>query len=74
MKFLRAAIRCRREDKIRNADIRTELQSYIFFYKITENRRKWVDHMNRSNPTRVPVQVHNVPLVRRSFEDQGRDN
>ena len=50
IKFLRAAKGCRREDRIRNAEIRTELQIYSSRNRITENIRRWVNNKNKLYP------------------------
>lgn len=54
MRFLRRVKGCSRLDHIRNQDIRNELHIYKLQEKITENREKYKEHINRMENQRLP--------------------
>jgi hypothetical protein len=45
MKFLRSTIGCKLLDRRKNEEIRKELEVTALNDKITENRRKWDEHL-----------------------------
>jgi hypothetical protein len=53
IKFLRSTIGCKLLDRRKTEEIRKELQVTALNDKITENRRKWTEHLNT-----VPEESH----------------
>lgn len=65
MKFFSSAKLCEREDMIRNADIKTELQTFSLLYKKQETEIVgWI--VNGMDQTRISVQVWNA-VVKKSW-------
>jgi hypothetical protein len=54
MRFLRRVKGCTRVDRIRNVDIRAELNIYNINNRLEENKEKWKQHINRMTETRIP--------------------
>jgi hypothetical protein len=54
MRFLRRVKGCTRVDRIRNIDIRAELNIYIINNRLEENKEKWKQHIDRMTETRIP--------------------
>lgn len=54
MKFLRRVKRCTLMDKIKNEDIRQELNIFSLNEKINEYRSRWVQHLRRMPHERIP--------------------
>jgi hypothetical protein len=52
MKFLGSPIGCKLLDRRENEEIRKELDVTALNDKITENRRKWNEHLNRMSEGR----------------------
>jgi hypothetical protein len=57
MQFLRSTIGCKLLDTRKNEEIRKELEVTAGNYKVTENRRKWNEHLNRMPEGRLPVKA-----------------
>ena len=57
MKFLRRVKGCTKLDRIRNTDIRTELNILDINQKIKENKNKWKEHVERMHEKRIPAKV-----------------
>jgi hypothetical protein len=58
MKYLRTVKGCTRLDQIRNEDMRNELGISPLSEKIIEYRNKWKVHLQRMEPTRMPLQAY----------------
>ncbi|XP_073991824.1 uncharacterized protein [Rhodnius prolixus] len=58
MRFLRRVKGCTKRERIRNVDIREELDIYNINEFIEEIRDRWREHLNRMSTTRVPVMVN----------------
>jgi hypothetical protein len=54
MRFLRRVKGCTRADRIRNVDIRAELNIYNINNRSEENKGKWKQHIDRMTETRTP--------------------
>jgi hypothetical protein len=54
MRFLRRVKGCTRADRIRNVDIRAELNIYNINNRLEENKEKWKEHIDRMTETRIP--------------------
>ncbi|KAK7788325.1 hypothetical protein R5R35_014440 [Gryllus longicercus] len=54
MKFLRRINGCTREDRIRNEEIRKELQVTSINTRMQEYRQRWVEHVERMSDSRLP--------------------
>ena len=57
MRFLRAVKGCTRLDKIRNEDIRAELQVEPLLSILKKSRDNWSGHLLRMSPNRLPLQA-----------------
>ena len=57
MRFLRRVKGCTRLDRFRNDDIRRELDIFSINRKIADNRRNWIDHINRMPDHRIVKQA-----------------
>lgn len=70
MRFLRSVKGCRIIDKIRNEDIRRELNSKPLLDAVTDYRIQWKEHVERMDEERIPRAALNYrPKGRR---DRGR--
>lgn len=58
MRFLRKTKGCTRMDKIRNEEIRTELQIFSINDKIDNYRNNWLQHINRMDNSRLPKALY----------------
>jgi ribosomal protein L20 len=56
MRFLRTVKGCTRVDRIRNVDIRAELNIYNINNTLEENKENWKQHIDRLTETRIPKQ------------------
>lgn len=65
MKFLRRIKGCTLRDRIRNIDIREELDIYSINDKIKRNKEEWKSHIDRMNENRYPKQI-------RGYKPKGR--
>jgi len=65
IKFLRRVKGCTILDQIRNDDIREELTIFNLNLKIRENKRNWMDHIERMDGSVVKAAVHYQPQGRR---------
>ena len=54
LKFLRSVKRCNRRDHIRNEEMRSNLDIFAVNEKIKEYRRKWIQHIDRMEESRIP--------------------
>lgn len=69
MKFLRAVKGCTQLDRIKNADIRAELNVEDLNGIIHRYRTRWREHVDRMPEQRIPHQVQKYkPYRRRSLE------
>ena len=46
--------RCNRRDHIRNEEIRSDLVIFAVNERIKEYKRKWIQHINRMEESRIP--------------------
>jgi hypothetical protein len=60
MRFLGRVKGCTRADRIRNVDIRAELNTYNNNNRLEENREKWKQHIDRMTETRIPNSFYNI--------------
>jgi hypothetical protein len=70
MRFLRKVKGGTRLNKIRNEDIRAELNVYSINERFTDYRNKWKDHINRMYDHRLPKQIRKYKPKRK--RDVGR--
>jgi hypothetical protein len=54
MRFRRRVRGCTRADRIRNVDIRAELNIYNINNILEENKEKWKQRIDRMTETRIP--------------------
>jgi hypothetical protein len=54
MRSLRKVKGCTRADRIRNVDIRTQLNVYNINNRSEENKEKWKEHRDRMTESRIP--------------------
>jgi hypothetical protein len=54
MRFRRRVKGCTRADRIRNVDIRAELNIYNINSRLEETKEKWEKHIDRMTETRIP--------------------
>lgn len=54
MKFLRKTKGCTREDRIRNEEIRKELEAEAVNSRMDRYRKRWLQHVGRMEDTRLP--------------------
>ncbi|PSN51713.1 hypothetical protein C0J52_12307 [Blattella germanica] len=54
MKFLRKTKGCTREDRIRNEEIRKELEAEAVNSRMDRYRKRWLQHVERMEYTRLP--------------------
>ena len=57
MRFLRFLKGCTRRDRFYNEDIRKKLNIFNIQDRITENKERWVAHLNRIPDGRLPKEV-----------------
>ena len=70
MKFMRSTLGCNILDKKKSSDIRKELQVEPLLQKLTRNRIRWCEHLDRMPDNRLPAIAKNYrPAGRR---DVGR--
>lgn len=67
MKFLRQVKGCTRQDRIRNEEIRGELDIYNMNQRLKNYKQQWWEHIERMDDTRLPKIIRQYkPLGRRS--------
>lgn len=64
MKFLRKTEGCALRDRIRNEDIRAELNIYSMNDRIKQGRIKWKQHVERMEESRITKQIKYKPQGR----------
>ena len=57
MRFLRRTYGCSREDRLRNTEIRKQLNVFSINEKVSESRLKWYEHVSRMSENRIPKLV-----------------
>lgn len=67
MRFLRRVQGCTLLDKIRNEDIRAELNVYHLGERVAKYRRKWKDHIQR-------MEEYRLPKIIREYKPRGNRN
>jgi hypothetical protein len=63
MLFLRSIKGCSRIDRIKNDDIRQELNIFTSKDKIKDNKVRWCQHLNRMSEDRLPVKANKYRLT-----------
>jgi hypothetical protein len=58
MLFLRSVKGCFRIDRIKNDDMRQELNIFTLTGKIKDNKVRWCQHLNRMSEDRLPVKAN----------------
>ncbi|PSN41081.1 hypothetical protein C0J52_10625 [Blattella germanica] len=74
MRFLRAVKGCTRLDKLRSADIRTELKiKESAVDKVQKYKTNWKPHINRISGERFPKLTQGYRFELETLEDLGND-
>jgi hypothetical protein len=60
MRFLRRVKGCTRADRIRNVDIRAELNIFNINNRLEENKEKWKQHIDRRTEKKYLNSFYNV--------------
>jgi hypothetical protein len=68
MRFLRAVAGVTLRDRVRSEDVRKRLQTGNVFEDIKQYQRKWLEHVERMSPERLPRQAYlYTPTGRRNL-------
>lgn len=68
MRFLRSVLGVTKRDRIRNEDIRNQLQIFNLNEEIDHHRKKWLDHVDRMDERRYPKKILNyIPEGKRNI-------
>ncbi|XP_075213729.1 uncharacterized protein LOC142319938 [Lycorma delicatula] len=71
MRFLRAIIRITRKDKVRNDEVRQQLNIFNLNGKIIENRNNWKQHVDQMDNCRFPKKIMQYRPV--EYRNIGKD-